>query len=309
MLTERTNLPITVLCLLAFCVSTSTIAQGYKGFNVGQYQGQAYNKTGKNYGKATLDIRRIGTDGSVQAYLRDSDGLEGAGPLAGTINVNGVMQLSGPMTSPSDKSVWQSAFMAVMNNGQLRMGNRLTLGNVVQEETAMMAYAGGPAPARPVAAANNAPATPAGNRAPTEAEVKAYFKDWWTHDCKAEEECTVTFDSPVRIAGLMQKTFQIGGTYACYPVKVDFTTSRLSNGTISRMHVTNAVYYFHRNSFGEWEMGKENERTTDEQVLKFKPGPGNYPKPDFSGMEQWFEIVSYTYPTPPDYYMLINLVL
>ena len=23
-------------------------------------------------------------------------------------------------------------------------------------------------------------------------------------------------------------------------------------------------------------------------------------------MEQWFEIVSYTYPTPPEYYMLIN---
>ncbi len=89
---------IALLCVLFFHPA-AVHAQTYKGFSVGQYQGQAYNKTGKNYGKATLDIRRTGTDGSVQVTLRDSDGLEGAGALMGAINANGVLQLSGPTTS------------------------------------------------------------------------------------------------------------------------------------------------------------------------------------------------------------------
>jgi hypothetical protein len=139
---------LTASFCFAFFSPTTVYAQTYKGFNVGQYQGQVYNKTGNNYGKATLVIRSIAPNGSVQATLSDSDGLEGDGSLTGAINANGVLQLSGPMTSPSDGSVWQSAFIAVMQNGQIRMGNRLTLGNVVQEETATMAYAGGPAPAR-----------------------------------------------------------------------------------------------------------------------------------------------------------------
>lgn len=138
---------LTALLCVALFQPITGFARTYKGFSVGQYQGQAYNKTGNNYGKATLVIRSIAPNGSVQAYLRDSDGLEGAGTLTGAININGVLQLSGPMTSPSDKSVWQSAFMAIMQNGQIRMGNKLTLGNVVQEETATMAYASLTAPA------------------------------------------------------------------------------------------------------------------------------------------------------------------
>lgn len=137
---------LTLFCP-AFFQSASVFAQTYKGFSVGQYQGQAHNKTGGSYGKATLDIRRIGTDGTVQATLRDSDGLEGAGTLTGAINANGVMQLTGVMTSPSNGSRWQSALIAVINNGQLRMGNRLTLGNTVEEETATMAYANTTTPA------------------------------------------------------------------------------------------------------------------------------------------------------------------
>ena len=78
------------LAAILFMVSTATFAQTYKGFSVGQYQGQAYNKTGGNTGKGTLDIRSIGANGSVQAYLRDSDGLEGEGAvLAGALSVLG----------------------------------------------------------------------------------------------------------------------------------------------------------------------------------------------------------------------------
>lgn len=154
---------LTALLNILFFQLTPVYAQTYKGFSVGQYQGQAYNKTGGSYGKATLDIRAIATDGSVQATLRDSDGLEGEGLLAGAINVNGVMQLTGVMTAPSNGSRWQSALIAVMQNGQIRMGNRLTLGNTVEEETATMAFAGGPAPGNgPVPAAPVA-ARPSGN--------------------------------------------------------------------------------------------------------------------------------------------------
>lgn len=84
----------------------------------------------------------------MQAHLRDSDGLEGEGTLAGAINTNGVMQLTGVMTSPSNGSRWQSALIAVMQNGQVRMGNTLTLGNTVEEETATMSFAPTTAPAR-----------------------------------------------------------------------------------------------------------------------------------------------------------------
>ena len=129
-------------------VGTAAFAQDYKGFNVGRYQGPAHNKTGGSDGKATLDIRSIGANGTVQAYLRDSDGLEGEGLLTGAINANGVMQLKGVMTSPSNGSRWQSALIAVMQNGQIRMGNRLTLGNTVEEETATMAFTSTTAPVR-----------------------------------------------------------------------------------------------------------------------------------------------------------------
>ena len=138
---------LTALLTILFFQLTPVYAQTYKGFSVGQYQGQAYNKTGGSTGKATLEICRIGTDGAVQAYLRDSDGLEGAGTLTGSINTNGVMQLTGVMTSPSNGSRWQSALIAVVQNGQLRMGNKLTLGNTVEEETATMVYANPTTPA------------------------------------------------------------------------------------------------------------------------------------------------------------------
>ena len=87
-------------------------------------------------------------NGAVQAHLRDSDGLEGEGTLAGAINANGVLQLSGTMTAPSNGSRWQSALIAVMQNGQIKMGNKLTLGNTVEEETATMAFTPTTAPVR-----------------------------------------------------------------------------------------------------------------------------------------------------------------
>ena len=129
-----------IVCCLLLCQAGAVLAQGYKGFQVGRYEGQVYNKTGGHTGKGTLEIRQIGTNGTVQAHLRDSNGLEGEGTLAGNINTNGVMQLSGIMISPTNGSRWQSALIAVINNGQLRMGNTLTLGNTVEEETATMAF-------------------------------------------------------------------------------------------------------------------------------------------------------------------------
>lgn len=159
----------------------------------------------------------------------------------------------------------------------------------------------------------------------TEKEVKAYFVDWWTHDCDKSRECNVTFDSAVRIAPAVRHTFQIPpSTYLTYPVKVDFTT-HTSGGTFHLQHMTRGVYYFYRNSFGDWEMGKENERITQEkdehqaggtakvpttgdapangkQTANNKPAaakPVAPPVPDFSEMENYFEVVRFEYPTPP----------
>ena len=179
----------------------------------------------------------------------------------------------------------------------------------------------------------------------TEAEVKAYFADWWTHDCDKTQNCSVKFDSAVRIAPAVRHTFQIPpATYLTYPVKVDFTTHS-SGGTFHLTHYTRAVYYFYRNSFGDWEMGKEDESTTQEKDehqdggTAKAPVAGNqtknagqnnqpqntapkaennasaangkdengFPKPDFSAMEKWFEIVRYEYPDPPERNMTIYI--
>ena len=146
----------------------------------------------------------------------------------------------------------------------------------------------------------------------TEREVKAYFRDWWDQFCKGgnatKDMCTITFDSPVKIAPETRHTFQLTGTYNCYPVKVDFTTAYSSAGiSVNNLtHFTHAVYYFRRNSFGEWEMGKEGERTTEEHINKYAtPRASSLPKPDFSEMEKWYEIVKYEYPTPPAQQMLV----
>ena len=171
----------------------------------------------------------------------------------------------------------------------------------------------------------------------TEAEVKAYFTDWWTHDCEKGADCSVTFNSAVRIAPAIRHTFQIPpATYLSYPVKVDFTTHK-NGGNFHLQHMTRGVYYFYRNSFGDWEMGKEGEQMTEEKDAHQDGGTtkapvtdnqtkgggqtntpkaenktaadgkdeNGFPKPDFSEMEKWFEIVRYEYPEPPERNMTI----
>ncbi|MGI8788152.1 MAG: hypothetical protein ACR2HG_10365 [Pyrinomonadaceae bacterium] len=168
----------------------------------------------------------------------------------------------------------------------------------------------------------------------TEKEVKDFLIYGWTRGCAPEDECTITYDSAVRIAPAVRHTFQIPPTtYLTYPVKVDYTTHS-NKGTFHLNHHTRAVYYFYRNSFGEWEMGMENEETKEEKdehqpggTTKV-PGANNQPrtgaqttktdqpkadttaenkddaqnwqpKIDFSEMEKYFEVVRYEYPTPP----------
>ena len=159
----------------------------------------------------------------------------------------------------------------------------------------------------------------------TEQEIKDYFVHWWTHDCAPEDDCSVAFDSAVRVAPAIRHTFGDGSTYLTYPVKVDFTTHK--NGGYEHLaHYTRGVYYFYRNSFDDWEMGKENEEikaekdehqdggtakapTNDKQpkpdgkaAKNDQPAANNadrdengMPKPDFSAMEKWFEVVRYEY--------------
>ena len=135
------------------------LAQTYKGFRVGRYGGQVYNKTGNSYGKGQFDILSIAANGAVRANLRDYDGLEGEGGLSGAINSNGVMQLRGTLRSPSNGSVWQSSVIAVMQNGNLRYANRLTLNGKLEEEGATMTYTG---PVPPATQSASVPATNAG---------------------------------------------------------------------------------------------------------------------------------------------------
>ncbi len=146
---NATTAGLTAMLCIAYFQPITGYAQDYKGYKVGSYQGPVYNKTGGNTGKGTLEIRSIAPNGTVQAHLRDSDGLEGEGQLAGAINANGVLQLNGMMTAPSNGAQWQTALIAViLPSGQLRMGNRQTQGNTVEEESAMMVFTPTTAPVR-----------------------------------------------------------------------------------------------------------------------------------------------------------------
>ena len=171
----------------------------------------------------------------------------------------------------------------------------------------------------------------------TEQEVKAYFLDWWTHDCDKPRECTVTFDSPVRIAPVARHTFQIPpATYMAIPVTVDMTT-HANSGNFHLQHLTHGVYYFYRNSFGDWEMGKEGERITEEKdehqeggtakapatkgatgnrqagnssktvTASGRPATSAPPVPDFSEMDDYYEVVRYEYPKAPSTEMYLYL--
>lgn len=171
----------------------------------------------------------------------------------------------------------------------------------------------------------------------TQEEVKEHFVHWWTHECAPKDECAVVFDGAVRIAPAVRHTFGDTSTYLTYPVKVDFTT-HYNGGWYHLRHHTRGVYYFYRNSFGDWEMGKEDERIKEEKdehqdggttkapvAANQTKGGGQtntpkaenkttavngkdengFPKPDFSAMEKWFEIVRYEYPEMPERNMTI----
>lgn len=147
------------LPLLLLLVNFPALAQTYKDFRVGRYEGQVYNKTGNVSGKAQFDILSIAANGAVRAHLREYDGLVGEGDLSGAINTNGVMQLRGSLVSPSDGAAWQSAMIIAMQNGNLRFANKLTLNGALQEEGATMTYKG---PVTPTTQSARVPATNVG---------------------------------------------------------------------------------------------------------------------------------------------------
>ncbi len=155
-----------------------SVGQGYKGFRVGRYEGPVFNKTGNANGKGQFDLRSIGGDGAVKAYLREYDGLEGEGDLTGAINAQGVMHLQGGLTSPSNGEVWQSEIIAVMLNGNLRLGTRLSLNGKLQEESATMAYNVAPTPvAQPARTVEGGGGIPIGVylRTPDLTDVEAWY--------------------------------------------------------------------------------------------------------------------------------------
>jgi hypothetical protein len=104
-----------------------------------------------------------------------------------------------------------------------------------------------------------------GGGAPTEQEVKDHIAAYWTK-CQSYEVCKVTFDGPIRINPRERHTFRNSGgiTVDAYPVKVDFSSYLGNKGTDTGGWVRHrgGIYYFYRNSFGEWESAQEGETTS-----------------------------------------------
>ena len=158
---------IGLLVCLWLTTATTAFAQAYKGFNVGQYQGQVSNGWGKSFGKGTLDVRSISATGAGQAHIHYSDGLEGEGLLTGAINVNAVLHLNGTMTTPSNGAQWQPSLIAVvLPSGQFRMGARQTQGSTVETQTAMMTF---------ISTAVTAPVVNANRLVPVQDHIQATY--------------------------------------------------------------------------------------------------------------------------------------
>jgi hypothetical protein len=137
----------------------------------------------------------------------------------------------------------------------------------------------------------------------------------------------VTFQK-IQIAAPVKYNFVDVGVQTCYPVKVSWTYSYSNYNSTRTGSYTNDFYRFYRNEFGDLTMGEhggfDDSKTTDKPLnadaaetkpITGKTAPkagkqtaekqaekqteaakdGEYPAPDTSEMDKWYEITKYEY--------------
>ena len=87
-----------LLILFSACSVISQNSGRLKGYQAGQYNGQALNTTANQRGKVVFDLYDLdSSSGNVLAYLGFSDGLSGDAWLTGSINKQGELELTGTL--------------------------------------------------------------------------------------------------------------------------------------------------------------------------------------------------------------------
>lgn len=158
--------------------------------------------------------------------------------------------------------------------------------------------------------------------AATEAEVKAYFtkrtKD--NVDSMGWKNPQVTFQS-IKLAAPVKFNFVDVGVQTSYPVKISWTSSYDNYNSTYTVVTTGDFYRFYRNEFGDLVMGEHggyenqkatstplgadktadkpvaqaNQQTTKKPTETTAKTDGEYPAPDTSAMDKWYEITKFEY--------------
>src|SRR5258708_38003034 len=94
---SNSSLAVSALFVLLAPIAMGQDANGFRGYRIGRYIGDAANATNK--GRVTFEIRSIvQSNGETTAHFSASGGLYGAAELNGRIDQSGDISLSGNLT-------------------------------------------------------------------------------------------------------------------------------------------------------------------------------------------------------------------
>lgn len=92
-----------LVAMFIFFIANAAVGQdanGYRGYTVGRYEGEASNSSANAKGKLIFEINTIGQkNGETTAHFSASGGLYGEAELTGQIDESGVLKLAGTLSS------------------------------------------------------------------------------------------------------------------------------------------------------------------------------------------------------------------
>src|SRR4051794_17028672 len=128
MLKVKISLVLPALFVLLTHIAMGQDANGFRGYKIGRYLGDAANASNK--GRVTFEISSIDqSNGGTTAHFSASGGLYGDADLKGRIDQSGVLNLSGPLAS------FTMSVVGRVTGGTIQANYRLTSSSSSQDGT------------------------------------------------------------------------------------------------------------------------------------------------------------------------------
>ncbi len=125
---SNSSLAVSALFVLLAPIAMGQDANGFRGYRIGRYIGDAANATNK--GRVTFEIRSIvQSNGETTAHFSASGGLYGAAELKGRIDQSGVLSLSGNLAG------FAMSVVGRVNGATIQANYRLTNSSSSQDGT------------------------------------------------------------------------------------------------------------------------------------------------------------------------------